>query len=63
MSPDKKLYRLRFIIAGVCILLRHRWPLSTAWRAVADDFDNDGLERHEGYTPEESAKEALSYWD
>jgi hypothetical protein len=56
-------YRLRFILAGVRILRRHGWPLTVAWSSVAADFDSDGIERHEGYTPEDSAAEALSYWD
>jgi hypothetical protein len=55
-------YRLRFILAGTRILVRHNWALLHAWKAMADEFDSGYLERHEGYTPAESAAEALSYW-
>ncbi len=63
MSWRVRLYRLRFILAGVRILRRHHWPLGDAWLAMVDEFDSDDLSRHEGYTPAESAAEALSYWD
>lgn len=57
------LYRLRFIIAGVRLLRGYGWPLQVAWGCTADDFDNGGDERHEGYTPAQSAIEAISYWE
>lgn len=57
------LYRLRFIIAGVRMLRGHDWPFGIAWSSMAADFDNDTDTRHEGYTPYESAAEALSYWE
>lgn len=56
------LYRLRFIIAGVRLLREYNWPVVDAWAAMADEFDSDDFSRHEGYTPAESAAEALSYW-
>jgi hypothetical protein len=56
-------YRFRYILAGVLVLRTHGWPIRAAWRAMADDFDgDDSPERHEGYTPSESATESLSYW-
>jgi hypothetical protein len=57
------LYRLRFIVAGVRQFHWRHWFVPSAWGAVADDFDGGGDELHDGYTPEESAIEALSYWD
>lgn len=57
------LYRLQFIVAGVLILRTNGWPLRVAWSCVAADFDNDSHERHEGYSPAESAAEALTYWN
>lgn len=56
------LYRLRFIVAGVRILRRYGWRTWFAWRNVAADFDGGGDEQHEGYTPEDSVRESLSYW-
>lgn len=56
-------YRLRFILAGVRLLGWRCWLSPSAWRAVADDFDNGSDEQHEGYSPKESAVESLSYWD
>lgn len=58
------LYRLRFIIQ----IVRMCWPspeisFREAWDAGVDEFDSGGDEQHEGYSPEDSAREAVSYWE
>lgn len=65
MTLSEKIYRLRYIIAGVRLLWPGGdWTFIEAWRSVAGDFDGGEAWawQADGYSPAEAARESMSYW-